>query len=171
MIMNKKLDRFKQWAGERMGGEVKTSTSEDFKDLEKEMGLRYEGKARATPMSLSCVLIKSTIGMDRLQKSMTVYVKSMSKRNDGNEKEKTLPVFNLGHTMVGHSEDFDPDSEFGNCLAGMFPTGAPLDRVLWKADFRQVLGGRTKESLGFRKAIPPMQLQAGSKALSDPSRR
>lgn len=43
MIMNKKLDRFKQWAGERMGGEVKTNTSDDFKTLEQEMTLRFEG--------------------------------------------------------------------------------------------------------------------------------
>jgi hypothetical protein len=40
----KKLDRFKQWAGEKMGGEAKTSTSEDFKALEAEMNLRHEGE-------------------------------------------------------------------------------------------------------------------------------
>jgi hypothetical protein len=39
----KKLDRFKQWAGEKMGGEAKTGTSEDFKALEAEMNLRHEG--------------------------------------------------------------------------------------------------------------------------------
>ena len=49
MIMNKKLDRFKQWAGERMGGEVKTNTSDDFKSLEQEMTLRFEGTQRTTP--------------------------------------------------------------------------------------------------------------------------
>lgn len=45
MNVNKKLDRFKQWAGERMGGEAKTSVSEDFKSLEVEMGLRHEGSS------------------------------------------------------------------------------------------------------------------------------
>jgi hypothetical protein len=44
MNVNKKLDRLKQWAGERMGGEAKTSVSEDFKALEIEMNLRYEGE-------------------------------------------------------------------------------------------------------------------------------
>jgi hypothetical protein len=39
----KKADRLKQWAGEKMGGEAKTSTSEDFKQLEMEMTLRHEG--------------------------------------------------------------------------------------------------------------------------------
>lgn len=48
MNVNKKLDRFKQWAGERMGGEVKTNVSEDFKALEVEMALRHEGTFNAT---------------------------------------------------------------------------------------------------------------------------
>lgn len=43
MNVNKKFDRFKQWAGERMGGEVKTNASDDFKALETEMGVRHEG--------------------------------------------------------------------------------------------------------------------------------
>lgn len=45
MNVNKKLGRFKQWAGERMGGEVKTNLSDDFKALEMEMNLRHEGMA------------------------------------------------------------------------------------------------------------------------------
>jgi len=47
MNVNKKLGRFKQWAGEKMGGEAKTDTSEDFKALEIEMNLRHEGLYRA----------------------------------------------------------------------------------------------------------------------------
>lgn len=43
MNINKKLDRVKQWAGEKMGGETKTMVSEEFKALEMEMGLRHEG--------------------------------------------------------------------------------------------------------------------------------
>ncbi|MCJ1303071.1 hypothetical protein MMC08_005878, partial [Hypocenomyce scalaris] len=80
MNVNKKLDRFKQWAGERMGGEAKTNVSDDFKALEIEMALRHEG-------------------MERLQKSMTTYVKTLSKRNEGEDKEKALPVAYLGSTM------------------------------------------------------------------------
>ena len=45
MNVNKKLGRFKQWAGERMGQETKTGVSNDFKSLEVEMGLRQEGRA------------------------------------------------------------------------------------------------------------------------------
>ena len=54
--------------------------------------------------------------MDRLHKSMTSYVKSMSKRNEVEDKEKILPVAYLGQQMTNHGEDFEPDSEFGNCL-------------------------------------------------------
>lgn len=54
--------------------------------------------------------------MEKLHKSTTVYVKSLSKRNDTDDKEKVLPVGYLGQTMMHHGEDFEPDSEFGNCL-------------------------------------------------------
>lgn len=47
---------------------------------------------------------------------MTVYVKSLSTRNEGEDKEKLLPVGYLGQVMISHGEDFEPDSEFGNCL-------------------------------------------------------
>ena len=45
MNVNRKFDRFKQWAGERMGGEVKTNLSDDFKAMETEMGVRNEGES------------------------------------------------------------------------------------------------------------------------------
>jgi hypothetical protein len=45
MNVNKKFDRFKQWGRERMGSEVKTDNSDDFKMLEVEMALRQEGKS------------------------------------------------------------------------------------------------------------------------------
>ena len=54
--------------------------------------------------------------MGKLQKSMTAYVKTLSKRNEGDDKEKSLPVSYLGSTMVSHGEDFEDDSEFGQCL-------------------------------------------------------
>lgn len=57
--------------------------------------------------------------MERLQKSMNTYVKHLSRRCDGFEdKEKGLPVSFLGRTMIAHGEDFEPNSEFGNCLIG-----------------------------------------------------
>lgn len=43
MHITKKIDRAFQWAGEKMGGEAKTGMSEDFKMLELEMALRFDG--------------------------------------------------------------------------------------------------------------------------------
>ncbi|KAI0199436.1 BAR domain-containing protein [Astrocystis sublimbata] len=101
MVFTKKFDRAFQWAGEKMGHEARVTHSDDFKMLETEMALRYDG-------------------MDRLHKSMNVYVKSLSRRGETFEdKEKGLPVSYLGRTMIAHGEDFEPDSEFGNCLIGM----------------------------------------------------
>ncbi|KAI8624733.1 BAR-domain-containing protein [Xylariaceae sp. FL1651] len=101
MVFTKKIDRAFQWAGEKMGQEAKTTHSDDFKTLETEMALRHDG-------------------MERLQKSMNTYVKSLSRRGETFEdKEKGLPVSYLGRTMITHGEDFEPDSEFGNCLIAM----------------------------------------------------
>ncbi|KAL4928701.1 BAR domain protein [Aspergillus undulatus] len=97
MNVNKRFDRFKQWAGERMGSEVKTNVSDDFKALETEMIVRHEG-------------------IDRIHKSMTAYVKSVSKRSEGDDKEKTLPVAHLGASMITHGEDYDANNEYGRCL-------------------------------------------------------
>lgn len=44
MNITKKLDRAFQWAGEKMGQEARTNMPEDFKMLETEMALRYDGK-------------------------------------------------------------------------------------------------------------------------------
>jgi len=68
--------------------------------------------------------------MEKLHKSMTVYVKSLSKRNEIEDKEKILPVAYLGQTMIHHGEDFEPDSDFGNCLISAYfnpVMGAPTD--------------------------------------------
>lgn len=50
-LAGKKLGRFKQWAGEKMGQEAKTDTSEDFKMLQSEMELRHEGASCHTSAS------------------------------------------------------------------------------------------------------------------------
>lgn len=59
--------------------------------------------------------------MDKMQKAMTLYVKSISKRAEGADKEKQLPGGHLGSSMVTHGEDFELDSEFGNCLSCTHP--------------------------------------------------
>ncbi|KAJ5573670.1 uncharacterized protein N7459_008097 [Penicillium hispanicum] len=110
MHMNKRIGRLKQWAGERMGGEVKTNQSDDFKAMETEMGVRHEG-------------------VDRIHKSMTAYVKAVSKRNEGDDKEKTLPIAHLGSSMISHGEDFDGNSEYGQCLTMFGRTEERIARI------------------------------------------
>lgn len=62
-------------------------------------------------------------GVDRMHKSMTAYVKAISKRNEGDDKEKILPIAQLGGSMVSHGEDFDGNSEYGQCLISEFVGG------------------------------------------------
>lgn len=57
--------------------------------------------------------------MVKLQSSMNEYVKWLSRRNEGMDREKGVPAAILGRSMIAHGEDFDNDSEFGNCLIGM----------------------------------------------------
>lgn len=56
--------------------------------------------------------------MESLQKSAAVYVKWENRRCDASEdKSRCTPIALLGRSMTAHGNDFEPDSEFGNCLA------------------------------------------------------
>ncbi|PNY29237.1 Cyclin CCL1 [Tolypocladium capitatum] len=99
MAFTKKIGRARQWAGEKMGAEAKTAQSDEFRTLEAEMGFRQNG-------------------MENLQKSAAVYVKWESRRCDAFEdKSRSTPFALLGRSMTAHGNDFEPDSEFGHCLA------------------------------------------------------
>lgn len=54
--------------------------------------------------------------MERLHKSMTSYIKSISKTKEAEEKDRSLPVAYLGSSMIAHGEQFDRGSIFGACL-------------------------------------------------------
>ncbi|KAI7505967.1 BAR-domain-containing protein [Hortaea werneckii] len=110
MIVNKKFDRLRQWGRERMGGEVRTDTNDEFKSLEIEMQLRGEG-------------------MERLNRSAKEYIKHISRRDAGEAKEKQLPVGYFGNAMMTHGEDFEPDSEFGQCLSTLGRANERIARI------------------------------------------
>lgn len=57
MHVNKRIGRLKQWAGERMGGEVKTNVTDDFKAMETEMGVRHEGKKMQLVIFLEALVL------------------------------------------------------------------------------------------------------------------
>lgn len=67
--------------------------------------------------------------MERLGQSSNAYVKSMSKRDQGEGKEKQIPVGWFGSTLVSHGDDFEPDSEFGQCLLGLGRANERIARV------------------------------------------
>ncbi|KAF2484629.1 hypothetical protein BDY17DRAFT_242870, partial [Neohortaea acidophila] len=100
MNVGKKVDRFRQFAREKMGGDVATSTTDEFKALEMEMDLRHQG-------------------MESLHQSTSTYIKSLSKRDHGEKQEKQIAVGHFGTTLVSHGNDFEPDSDFGSCLLAM----------------------------------------------------
>ncbi|AEO56626.1 hypothetical protein MYCTH_2301753 [Thermothelomyces thermophilus ATCC 42464] len=146
MHITKKFDRAFQWAGEKMGGEAKTTMSEEFKMLETEMALRFDG-------------------MERLQRSMNQYVKWMGRHLDASEdKEKALPVGYLGRTMANHGEEFQADSEFGNCLITMGRANERLSAIqeAFVADATASWLGSLERSLAMMK-----EYQAARKKLEN----
>lgn len=83
-------------------------------------------------------------GMEKLQKAMTLYVQGLAKRKESDDRDKLLPVGYLGATMIGHGQDFQPDSEFGNCLISTFRNG-PLPG---EQDANRISGfGRVNEAI------------------------
>ena len=57
--------------------------------------------------------------MERLDRSAKTYMKAISSRSAGEDKEKVLPIGYFGSAMVSHGDDFEPDSEFGQCLSSL----------------------------------------------------
>ena len=97
--------------------------------------------------------------MERLQKSMNGYVKTLSKRQEGDDKEKTLPVAYLGSTMVSHGEDFEEDSDFGQCLQSMLQLDRSRHAI--KLTIRQVWAEQMNELGVSKRHMLPKRLQAG----------
>lgn len=70
------------------------------------------------------------VGMDQLQRSMSTYVKWLGRRGEAPEdKDKSLAAGYLGRTMVNHGEEFQSDSEFGNCLIAMGRTNERVSAI------------------------------------------
>ena len=56
--------------------------------------------------------------MKQNQKAMNSYVKAISKRSEGDDKDKSFAVGAMGQAMSRHGEEFEEDSDFGQCLIG-----------------------------------------------------
>ena len=103
-----------------------------------------------------------------MQKSTSAYIKGISKRSEIEGKEKILPIANMGGTMVSHGEDFDPDSELGQCLnseSGLPTHVSAADHVL------QHSVELKSDLLELRRPTSSQQPRAGSRRWNDHSFR
>lgn len=67
--------------------------------------------------------------MERLNQSTNGYIKSISRRDQGEGKDKQLPVGHFASVLVNHGEDFEPDSEFGQCLSTLGRANERIARI------------------------------------------
>lgn len=67
--------------------------------------------------------------MERLYACTNGYIKSISRRDAGEGKEKQLPIGHFGSVLVSHGDDFEPDSEFGQCLSTLGRANERLARM------------------------------------------
>lgn len=104
-----------------------------------------------------------------MQKAMSVYVKSISKRAEGADKEKQLPGGHLGSSMVTHGEDFEPDSEFGNCLSCMQHSFDPQEDSI--TDWEQPSVAQMSVLLEYRRHTHRALRHHGWKVLTGDSSR
>ncbi|GLB44558.1 putative BAR domain containing protein [Lyophyllum shimeji] len=102
-MASKQLGKLRQWAGEVISSRDKTTLSEEFQELEKDVELRREGAAKLLAAS-------------------EVYQRALSKKKkneafeDASSTEKLLPIDMLGIVMIVHGEQFGDDSAFGTSL-------------------------------------------------------
>ncbi|KAJ7180971.1 hypothetical protein C8R46DRAFT_1071048 [Mycena filopes] len=99
-MAGKQLGKLRQWASEVISSQERTTVSDEFKELEKDVELRRDGA-------------------QRLFLASEAYHKNLAKKKDNgalDDAEKLLPVDTLGIVMIIHGEEFGQDSPFGNSL-------------------------------------------------------
>ncbi|KAF9265080.1 BAR-domain-containing protein [Marasmius fiardii PR-910] len=99
-MASKQLGKLRQWAGEVISSREKTTLSEEFQELEKDIELRRSGN-------------------ERLFFACETYHHILKKKKDClalDDPEKLLPIDILGIIMITHGEEFGEDSVFGSSL-------------------------------------------------------
>ncbi|KAF7291627.1 BAR domain-containing protein [Mycena chlorophos] len=103
-MASKQLGKLRQWAGEVIStSKDKTTVSDEFKELERDVERRRDGA-------------------HRLFLASEAYHRALAKRKDNaalDDSEKMLPVETLGIVMVIHGEEFGSDSPFGASLVSL----------------------------------------------------
>ncbi|KAF7316533.1 BAR domain-containing protein [Mycena indigotica] len=119
-MASKQLGKLRQWAGEVIStSKDKTTVSDEFKELEKDVERRRDGAHR---LVWSCTPSIVTYSAPRLFLASEAYHRALSKRKDNaalDDSEKLLPIETLGIVMVIHGEEFGEDSPFGGALVSL----------------------------------------------------
>ncbi|KAG7087381.1 hypothetical protein E1B28_013354 [Marasmius oreades] len=98
-MASKQLGKLRQWAGEVISSRERTTLSEEFQELEKDIELRRSGN-------------------EKLYFACETYHHALKKKKDClalDDPEKLLPIDILGIVMITHGEEFG-DSVFGTSL-------------------------------------------------------
>lgn len=105
-----------QWGKEVISTKDKTTVTEEFKQLEKDVELRKAGIERYVYGSF-CFSVRVMIGLlHRIQEACSEYYGYLHKKKEYPEVEegvKMLSIDALGVVMVAHGEEFGSDSAFG----------------------------------------------------------
>ncbi|KAF7327310.1 BAR domain-containing protein [Mycena kentingensis (nom. inval.)] len=102
-MASKQLGKLRQWAGEVMTSKEKSTFSDDFLELQKDVERRKDGA-------------------HRLFLAGEAYHRGLSKRKENtalDDSEKLLPIETLGIVMVIFGEEFGDDSPFGTSLISL----------------------------------------------------
>lgn len=109
-MMVKKIDRLKRWTSEKLGQEHKTQESEEFKELEYEISMRYTGT-------------------ERLYQALSAYLRNLSKRREFEDKDKSTPADILGQSMSIFGDEFVSESAYGQALVRLGTANQKLARA------------------------------------------
>ncbi|KAF7436468.1 hypothetical protein PC9H_003301 [Pleurotus ostreatus] len=99
-MASKQLGKLRQWAGEVISTRDRTTYTEEFKEVEKDIELRKSGA-------------------ERLFAACESYHRALTKKKDSDaldDPEKLLPIDALGIVMIVHGEEVPEESIYGSSL-------------------------------------------------------
>jgi len=100
-MASRQLGKLRQWAGEVISSKEKSSISEEFQDLERDIDLRKNG---AQKLLLAAEAYHHALSKKSLCEALS-------------DSDKLLPIDALGIVMIMHGDEFPEDSAFGTSLA------------------------------------------------------
>lgn len=106
----KKFGKLRQWTDEKLGGSQKTVVTEEFREMEAEIQTR-------------------NTGLEAIHAACSTWMRSLSKKKEGQDKEKGVPVELLGIALFQHGEEFAQDSAYGQALTKLGITQQKLGRA------------------------------------------